>query len=125
METPNYLLANVIILLILLPQGMSSCDQNSLTIGTTRSGKMIGGETEWNVEVINNCECPISQLVLSCKGFGTVEKLDPSKFKQIAGDKCLVNDGNPIAPKASVKFSYAWDPPLYLFPLTLVGMCRE
>ncbi|CAN0910088.1 TPD1 protein homolog 1B [Linum grandiflorum] len=120
---PIYLLANFITVLILATQGMSDCDLNSLTIGTIRSDKTIQGETEWNVIVINNCKCPIGNLVLSCKGFSTVGRLDQSKFKQIGDDKCLVNGGNPIAPRDSVKFSYAWDPPVYLFPVSLDGSC--
>ncbi|CAL1385109.1 unnamed protein product [Linum trigynum] len=118
----NYLLANLVVVLVLATKGLCVCDLNGVTIGTTRSGSTREGEVQWNVEVINNCACPISNLVVSCKGFASTLPVNPALFKQ-NGDKCLVNGGNPIAPKASVKFSYAWHSPTILIPNSLSSSC--
>ncbi|CAN1140276.1 TPD1 protein homolog 1 [Linum perenne] len=104
--------------------GLCDCDLNSLTIGTTRSGNTRQGEPEWNVQIINNCGCPISNLIVTCKGFATVEKVNPALFRPINSNNCLVNSGNAIPPSASVKFSYAWSSPTILFPATLTGPCH-
>ncbi|CAN1170438.1 hypothetical protein LINPERHAP2_LOCUS29002, partial [Linum perenne] len=97
------------------------CDLNSVTIGTTRIGYTRQGEPEWNVQVINNCECPISNLVLTCTGFAS--KVNQSLFKQIDGNNCLVNGGNVIPPLAYVRFSYATASPTIFSPTTLTVLC--
>ncbi|CAI0376942.1 unnamed protein product, partial [Linum tenue] len=103
--------------------GLCICDLNGVTIGTTRSGKTREGELQWDVEVINNCACPISNLVVSCKGFASSLKVNPALFRQEGGDKCVVNGGNAIAPKASIRFSYAWHSPAILIPTSLSSTC--
>ncbi|CAI0476438.1 unnamed protein product [Linum tenue] len=62
--------------------GLCNCDLNGVTIGTTRSGNTREGELQWNVEVINNCACPISNLVVSCKGFASTLPVNPALFMQ-------------------------------------------
>ncbi|CAN0899347.1 Protein TAPETUM DETERMINANT 1 [Linum grandiflorum] len=112
-----------IVLLLLATKGYCDCDLNSLTIGTTRSGNTRQGEPEWKVQVINNCGCPISNLILTCKGFASAEPVNPSLFRQINGTNCIVNSGNAIPPKASISFFYAWNSPTILFPASLTGHC--
>ncbi|CAN1170436.1 hypothetical protein LINPERHAP2_LOCUS29002 [Linum perenne] len=115
----NYTMA--IVLLLLATKGSCDCDLNSVTIGTTRIGYTRQGEPEWNVQVINNCECPISNLVLTCTGFAS--KVNQSLFKQIDGNNCLVNGGNVIPPLAYVRFSYATASPTIFSPTTLTVLC--
>lgn len=102
-----------------------SCDLNSITIGTVRSGREIQGKPEWNVQVVSTCKsCALTNIELSCQGFQTVEAIDPSIFQfQKDGDRCLVNGGRPLQPQASVRFSYAWDPPFLLRPFSALVMC--
>ncbi|KAK6927581.1 hypothetical protein RJ641_006172 [Dillenia turbinata] len=110
----KYLL--MVFALSLFNTGCCQCDLNNITIGTQRTGQLIKNMNEWSVRVINSCasSCSYSNLMLSCKGFHTVEAIDPTVFKK-QGDKCLVNNGRALVPKSSVQFSYAWDPPFIMF----------
>ncbi|KAL2489549.1 Beta-1 [Forsythia ovata] len=98
------------------------CDLNNFVIGTVRSGREIEGKPEWNVQVVNTCKCPQSNIVLSCKGFQTVEPISPSIFNKV-GDFCHINQDLPVQPQASVRFSYAWDPPFLLRPASAKVLC--
>lgn len=89
---------------------------------TVRSGRQIQGKPEWNVQIVNKCNCSQSNIFLSCQGFQTVEPVDPAIFSK-HGDQCSVNKGLPIASKKEVTFSYAWDPPFFLFPLSTRSLC--
>lgn len=93
------------------------CGVKDLVIGTVRSGRQIQGKPEWNVQIVNKCNCSQSNIFLSCQGFQTVEPVDPAIFSK-HGDQCSVNKGFPIASQNEVTFSYAWDPPFFLFPLS-------
>ncbi|KAL4650829.1 hypothetical protein ACB092_01G115500 [Castanea dentata] len=105
----------LILFLSLISKGFYACSLDNININTIRSGREIQGKPEWNVTVINNCNCPQLLIKLSCKGFQTVENVDPS-ILSIMDDKCLLIRGKPLEGFASVKFSYAWDPPFILLP---------
>lgn len=95
---------------------------SNLVIGTIRSGREIQGKAEWNVIVENHCNCAQSNITLNCRGFQSVERVEPSIFS-VSGDRCLVNNGNSLVGFGSVKFSYAWDPPFILMPNSSVVRC--
>ena len=97
--------------------GVYGCSVNDITVGTVRSGGQIQGKPEWNVTVTNNCVCPQRLIKLACTGFRAVVEIDPSIFKREGADKCLLIQGNNLAgsASASIKFSYAWDPPFTFF----------
>ncbi|MCE5166750.1 hypothetical protein HAX54_025736 [Datura stramonium] len=116
-------LSLTLFLIILLSKGVGGCDLNNITIGTIRSGKEIKGKPEWNVIVVNNCDCPMQKMLLSCNGFQTTEAVDPSIFKPEGDNTCSIKNGNSIPPKDTVKFSYAWDPPFLLRPTSVVTSC--
>lgn len=98
------------------------CGVKDLVIGTVRSGRQIQGKPEWNVQIVNKCNCSQSNILLRCQGFQTVEPVDPAIFSK-HGDECSVNKGFPIASQNEVTFSYAWDPPFFLFPLSTRSLC--
>ncbi|XP_049364190.1 TPD1 protein homolog 1A-like [Solanum verrucosum] len=112
-----------LLLLTLLTKGIWSCGLNNITIGTIRSGVEIKGMPEWNVVVVNNCDCPMQKLVLSCYDFKTTEPVDPTIFKPLGNNACSVNNGNAIKGKDTIKFSYAWDPPFFLRPTSVNATC--
>ncbi|CAB4297353.1 unnamed protein product [Prunus armeniaca] len=109
----------LVLLLSLVSKGFCACTLNNINIGTARSGREIGGKPEWNVVVTNNCACAQTSIVLSCRGFQTAEPVDPAILKK-QGDVCLLIMGNLLDAGASVKFSYAWDPPFLLLPSSSV-----
>ncbi|KAL8496932.1 hypothetical protein ACS0TY_020571 [Phlomoides rotata] len=110
------------LVLCFISTALGKCGLNDFVIGTVKSGNTRAGATEWNVEIVNTCNCAQSNIVVSCPGFQTVEPLNPSIFKK-NGDLCVVNQGRPIPPKGSVKFSYAWDPPFVLKPFSTRSLC--
>uniref|UniRef100_A0A3Q7JCI8 Uncharacterized protein n=1 Tax=Solanum lycopersicum TaxID=4081 RepID=A0A3Q7JCI8_SOLLC len=103
--------------------GVCSCGLNNITVGTIRSGVEIKGKPEWNVVVMNNCDCPMQKMVLSCNDFQTTEPVDPTIFKPLGNNECSVNNGNVIPAKNTVNFSYAWDPPFFLRPTFVTTSC--
>ncbi|XP_047181309.1 protein TAPETUM DETERMINANT 1-like [Vigna umbellata] len=118
--TFTYLIS--ILILSFVMKGSSYCNLNNINIGTTRSGRTILGKPEWNVVVKNNCNCTQSQIRLSCRGFQTTEIVSRS-ILAVEGDSCLLINGNPLKGFATVSFSYAWDPPFILTPLTSHTTC--
>ena len=102
--------------------GSSYCNLNNINIATTKSGRTILGKPEWNVVVTNNCNCTQSQIKLLCQGFHTTEIVSPS-ILALQWDSCLLINGNPLKGFASVSFSYAWDVPYSLRPLTSHTTC--
>lgn len=105
-----------------LRAALGACTLNDFVIGTVRNGKTRAGATEWSVEIVNTCSCAQSNIVLSCPGFQTYDPLNPSVFHR-DGDLCSVIQGRPLASKASVKFTYAWDPPFVLKPFSARSLC--
>ncbi|CAL1405759.1 unnamed protein product [Linum trigynum] len=73
--------------------GLGNGDLNGVTLGTTRSDNTCEGELQWNVEVINNCACPISNLVVSCKGFTSTLPVNPALFMQRISQAGINNNG--------------------------------
>lgn len=111
-------------LILFCNTGYAQCSfANNLIIGTERTGRSLKGKPEWSVQVINNCSCAQSQILLKCGDFKSLVAIDPSIFRKAPGDKCLVNNGGPIPPHGSVKFSYVWDPPSILFPAASKVVC--
>ncbi|KAK7364870.1 hypothetical protein VNO80_13614 [Phaseolus coccineus] len=118
--TFKYLIS--ILFLSFVMKGSSYCNLNNINIGTTRSGRIIAGKPEWNVVVTNNCNCSQSQIKLACEGFKTTESVNPALLS-IQGNSCLLINGNPLIGFQSISFSYAWDPPFLLMPLTSHTTC--
>ncbi|KAK8523453.1 hypothetical protein V6N13_113399 [Hibiscus sabdariffa] len=108
-----------VLVLCLVSQGFCLCSLNDIVVGTVRTGKEIQGKAEWKVTITNNCKCSQHALKLACKGFQSVEAVDPSIFEK-QGDNCLVIQGNALKGFASASFSYAWDPPFFMFPSSSV-----
>ncbi|KAF4373111.1 hypothetical protein CsatB_008450 [Cannabis sativa] len=109
----------LIITNILINRGIcENCSLDNINIGTVRSGREINGKAEWNVTVINTCEnCGQSEIKLGCEGFQTAKPVDPATFLDQGHGQCLLINGSILNPKATVRFSYAWDPPFLFFPL--------
>ncbi|KAK4398833.1 TPD1 protein1 [Sesamum angolense] len=51
--------------------------------------------------------CSISNIHLHGGWFSSARKINPTIFRRIAFDDCLVNDGNPLNPGSSISFQYA------------------
>ncbi|CAL0324920.1 unnamed protein product [Lupinus luteus] len=115
MAATNEILS-ILLFLCLISQGYGFCSYKDLTVNVEKSGAQIKGKPEWVVTITNNCTCVQMDVQLNCKGFKTVEQIDPS-ILSVSGDVCLVvNNGNPIY-KDPIIFKYAWDKKFPLNPI--------
>nr|XP_023913733.1 uncharacterized protein LOC112025311 [Quercus suber] len=105
----------LILFLSLIGKGFCACSLDNININTIRSGRVIKDKLEWNVTVINTCNCPQKLIKLTCNGFQTVENVSPSILSKV-GDKCLLIGGKELVKSTSVKFSYAWDSAYIFWP---------
>ncbi|KAK2996994.1 hypothetical protein RJ639_038677 [Escallonia herrerae] len=99
------------------------CSLDTINILTERTGVEIQGKPEWKVTVYNHCKCRQGGIVLSCPDFQTVEPVDPNVVARSADGRCLILNGNSLAPSATVTFKYAWDPPFLLLPRQSTSFC--
>ncbi|XP_057416331.1 uncharacterized protein LOC130710952 [Lotus japonicus] len=113
-------LLSIVFFLVLISQGYGQCSFKDLSLLQTDTGNIVQGKPEWIVSITNKCACVQSNIKLYCRGFKTVEKIDPSLL-QVLGDECHINNGNPIHDAFS--FTYAWDRPTSLFPISSQISC--
>ncbi|KAF5938364.1 hypothetical protein HYC85_022623 [Camellia sinensis] len=76
---------------------------DNLNIDQHRTDRIIQGKPEWNVTVINNCNCSRQGMALSCAGFKTAEPIDPAIFKPIDNGLCAVLPNKLLKPHDTVK----------------------
>ncbi|CAL0324936.1 unnamed protein product [Lupinus luteus] len=100
----------------LISQGYcEECSLKDLSVNTSKTGVAIQGKPEWLVTVTNNCQCGQSQVILNCRGYKTVEPVDPNILTYSGTDYCLINYGKPIY-KQPITFKYAWDTAFSMSP---------
>ncbi|GMP94473.1 hypothetical protein CsSME_00043926 [Camellia sinensis var. sinensis] len=115
-----------ILLLSFVSKGLSQeCTLDNLKIDQHRTQRIIQGKPKWNVTVTNNCKCGRLGIVLSCPGFKTVEVIDPAILKPTNDGRCLLIQYKILKPHDSVKFSYAWDPPILMLPQKALNFCGD
>ncbi|KAF1876247.1 hypothetical protein Lal_00006878 [Lupinus albus] len=102
----------------LISQGYCKpCSFRDLSVTKSKTGVVIQGKPEWLVTVSNNClRCGQSQVTLNCRGYKTVEPVDPNILTYSGTDYCLINYGKPIYKQQPVTFKYAWYPAFSLSP---------
>ncbi|KAL5559755.1 hypothetical protein UlMin_035966 [Ulmus minor] len=108
----------VTLLINLVIRGSCQCTKHNLRISQTDTGSFVAGKPEWMVTISNNCVCSQSNVVLDCKDFQTVEKIDPSILSIHNGQCLVVNYGLPIFESKDFTFKYAWDTS---FPIDIVS----
>ncbi|OVA17448.1 hypothetical protein BVC80_1837g268 [Macleaya cordata] len=98
--------------------------RSCIRISQAKTGRVVEGDVEFDVVIRNNCHCPQFNVTLGCKGFSTVETVDPNILKVLGstGD-CLFNGGHALAPKHPYGFRYAWHTPTDLTPKSSVSNC--
>lgn len=95
--------------------GYSQCSLSDIHVNQFGTGRTVNGKPQWIVSIINWCACPQTNVQLDCKGFQTVEAIEPSLL-QVSGDVCLLNAGQSVW-KAAIQFNYASDTPFSLNPI--------
>ncbi|GJM95696.1 hypothetical protein PR202_ga12471 [Eleusine coracana subsp. coracana] len=68
------------------------------------------GVPAYQVDVINQCigdGCAIAGIHVRCGWFSSVVLVDPSKFRRVRHNDCLINGGKPMRAGEVVSFLYA------------------
>ncbi|XP_074567195.1 TPD1 protein homolog 1-like [Curcuma longa] len=98
-------------LLLLLAFGKlaADCSIGDIEVHQGQSAPLPNGIPTYTVSVLNLCSggCSLSNIHLSCGAFSSARLVNPSVFRRLSINDCLLNDGRPLAPGAVVSFQYA------------------
>ncbi|XP_010251663.1 PREDICTED: uncharacterized protein At1g05835 [Nelumbo nucifera] len=83
----------------------AKCGANSPSVRQTQVG--FGDPPKFMVEIQNNCPmCPAIDIHVKCGSFSQT-LVDPSLFKVLGYNDCVVNGGLPLAPLQKISFNYS------------------
>ncbi|XP_073283393.1 TPD1 protein homolog 1-like [Primulina huaijiensis] len=96
--------------------GAPSCSIYYILVDQGATEPLPNGIPTYTVEVQNVCVsgCSISNIHLSCGWFSSARLVDPSIFRRVGYDDCLVNGGEPLSPGEALSFQYA---NTFMYPL--------
>ncbi|KAJ1254840.1 hypothetical protein BS78_09G153600 [Paspalum vaginatum] len=104
-----------------MDEGCSGAEDIAIYQGHASS--LPSGVPAYKVDVVNRClggldggECAIAGIHIRCGWFSSASLVDPSKFRRLGHDDCLLNDGRPLLGGETVSFEYANSFP---YPLTV------
>lgn len=105
------------------PEGIITerCYKSDLRINQGPTPPLPNGIPTYTVEIVNMCVtgCNISNIHLKCGWFSSVRLINPTIFKRLSYDDCLVNDGNPLVGGATMDFQYA---NTFMYPLSVSSL---
>ncbi|KAG5038353.1 hypothetical protein AAZX31_07G174800, partial [Glycine max] len=112
----------IVFFLVFISQGYSKCLLSDLSISQIRTGVIVQGKPEWSVTIINKCQCAQKNVILNCRGFQSIERIDPLLLTiSLSTGFCLVKPGQLIY--NDVEFKYAWDHQFPLNPISSMSFC--
>ncbi|PKH63907.1 hypothetical protein CRG98_050232 [Punica granatum] len=85
------------------------CSKDDVAIYQGPTEPLPDGVPTYTVQILNVCasDCSISDIHVSCGWFSSAWLVNPSVFRRIYYDDCLVNDGNALGPGDGISFQYA------------------
>ena len=91
-------------------EGCAGADDIAIYQG--RGTTLPSGVPAYTVDVMNRCsggdgDCAIAGIHVRCGWFSSVSLVDPRKFRRIARDDCLINDGQPLLAGETLSFEYS------------------
>ncbi|KAM7501067.1 hypothetical protein LguiA_025481 [Lonicera macranthoides] len=100
-----------------------TCSKANIDVFQGPTAPLPNGIPTYTVQIENVClsgSCLISDIHLSCGWFSSARLINPSVFRRICYDDCLVNNGEPMSPGQSISFQYAnsFQYPLYVSSVT-------
>ncbi|KAL8140878.1 hypothetical protein V2J09_006899 [Rumex salicifolius] len=97
------------------------CSDSDLVVNQGPSHPLPSGIPTYTVQITNTCTtgCDIARIHIRCGWFSSARLIDPSLFKRVRYDDCLVNGGNPIPNGQTISFQYA---NTYSYPLAVTSM---
>ncbi|URE25104.1 hypothetical protein MUK42_07352 [Musa troglodytarum] len=87
------------------------CSVDDIVVNQGTTPPLPSGIPTYTATVLNLCSlrngCAMGQIHLSCGTFSSARLINPRIFRRLRINDCLVNDGRPLAPGASISFQYA------------------
>nr|XP_019703285.1 TPD1 protein homolog 1-like [Elaeis guineensis] len=85
------------------------CRRDDILVHQGATAPLPNGIPTYTVQVLNVCSgnCSIGDIHLRCGWFSSARLINPSVFRRLDYDDCLVNDGRPLRAGFSVSFQYA------------------
>ncbi|XP_037406158.1 TPD1 protein homolog 1A-like [Triticum dicoccoides] len=86
--------------------------KEDIAIYQGRGTTLPSGVPAYTVDVMNRCsggdgDCAIAGIHVRCGWFSSVSLVDPRKFRRLARDDCLLNDGQPLLAGETISFEYS------------------
>ncbi|KAJ4796670.1 Protein tapetum determinant 1 [Rhynchospora pubera] len=96
--------------------GIDTCSKDDVVIYQGATTPLPSGIPTYTVQILNTCMsgCAVSDIHLSCGWFSSARLINPTVFRRLRYDDCLVNDGGPLGSGQSISFEYA---NTYQYPL--------
>ncbi|XP_022724770.1 TPD1 protein homolog 1-like isoform X2 [Durio zibethinus] len=102
----------------------TACSKDDIMIFQGSTAPLPNGIPSYTVQIMNVCAsgCSISNIHVSCGWFSSVRLINPTVFRRLYYDDCLVNDGQPLGPGECLSFQYS---NTFSYPLSVlsVGCC--
>ncbi|XP_077228636.1 TPD1 protein homolog 1-like [Tasmannia lanceolata] len=95
-----------------------TCSKSDIMVYQGPTKPLPNGIPTYTVEILNTCAngCAISGIHLRCGWFSSARMINPTIFKRLHYDDCLVNNGVPLSSGESISFQYA---NTFLYPLSV------
>lgn len=89
--------------------GDMKCSKEDIVIYQGQVAPLPSGIPAYSVEIMNMCanDCNIANIRVHCGWFSSARLINPTVFRRIGYDDCLVNDGQALGPGSVVSFQYA------------------
>ncbi|EYU21061.1 hypothetical protein MIMGU_mgv1a018692mg [Erythranthe guttata] len=102
-----------VFLFLIIPKGLSqdpSCTSDKIHIEQRQTGNIVQSKPEWEVSIINTCNCDIIQLQLLCPNFGSVISTDQTLLSEIGNTgHCLFYGGRQLIRTDNYVINYVGD----------------
>ncbi|XVE87643.1 hypothetical protein DITRI_Ditri19aG0004300 [Diplodiscus trichospermus] len=87
----------------------TACSKDDIVIFQGSTAPLPNGIPSYTVQILNVCAsgCSISNIHVSCGWFSSVRLVNPTVFRRLYYDDCLVNNGEPLGPGECLSFQYA------------------
>ncbi|KAK7363849.1 hypothetical protein VNO77_06008 [Canavalia gladiata] len=87
----------------------TECSKDDIVIYEGEVGPLPSGIPAYRVQITNMCatDCNIANIRLHCGWFSSARLINPTVFRRLQYDDCLVNDGQPLSPGKTISFDYA------------------
>ncbi|KDP27916.1 hypothetical protein JCGZ_18996 [Jatropha curcas] len=91
----------------LLVHVTGTCTNRDISISQSRDST--AGIPQYIVQIVNTCisGCAPSDIHLHCGWFASARMINPTTFKRLSFDDCLVNGGKPLKNSQIIRFTYS------------------